>query len=230
MEGSRSFFRLTGLDKKYFYELRPPDYFSFFGEMMDRLAENDGKSRWVQKSDIISMGDLYMHFPEGKFVIILRDMKENLRSKIGQRVREGKKPKKYLMRGAIRYSTDMALIKKYSDQDNVYIVRYEHLKRDRKTVVKNICNFLHMEFDENMLEDIFKKNTSFRNGVSRDQVLTQWDLFKIAVLSILLGALPAWVYESLYLKRKEKIKNELLAFHERKFISFKLRKKELGWN
>ena len=223
------FFRITGLDKEHFYRVRPDNYFSFFREMMDRFAENNCNSYWVQKSDIISMGDLSIHYPEGKFVIIIRDMKDNLRSKIGQRVREGINPQKYLVRGAIRYFTDNALVKKYSDQDNVCVVQYEHLIQDKSTTVKNICKFLHIEFDEKMLEDKFRKNTSFNNGVSRDKVFTQMDLIKIAVISILLGALPAWVYDYLYLKRKKKIKNELLTFHERKFISFKLRKKELGW-
>ncbi len=225
------FFRLTGLNKKIFYESKPDDYFSFFKEMMDRFADSKGKNYWIQKSDVITMHDLYEHFPDAEFIIIIRELKDNLRSKIGQRVREKMEDqRKRLFKEPIGYFIDMAQINKYSNRSNVYVVRYEDLKSNRKSIVENICKFLRIEFDETMLQDQFRKNTSYKNGVSKKEVLTKIDLLKVDILLLLLNVLPERVYEYLYARRRRVMEKFLFDPREKKFLSFKLRKKELGWD
>ncbi len=223
------FFRLTGLDKNHFYKLRPADYIDFFREMMDLFAENEGKKYWVQKSGVSSMNDLSKHFPDGKFIVIVRNIKDNIRSKIGQwKLHLGGDQRKPLLKESVKYFIDMEQIKKYAELNNVYVVQYEDLRKDKKNVMKNVCEFVGIGFDEEILEDKFRKNTSFRSGVSKEEILTKYDFMKLDILSALLRFVPGFIYEYLYEKRLQEFRKEHTYFEQKKFISFKLKKKETG--
>jgi hypothetical protein len=225
------FIRLTGVNKDYCYGLRPTDCFIFFREIMDRFADNGRKSCWVQKSDVTSMNDLYTHFHDGKFIIITRKFKDNIKSRIGQIMRErGKDQKKHLFKAAVRYFIDMNQIKKYSNRNNVYVIQYEDLRKNKKLVLEKLCKFLQIEYEEIMLQDKFQKNTSYRNGILKDEIFTKTDLLKLNVSSIFLKSLPKFIYELLYARAKRKIKKQIFNSQEKKLISFKFRRKELGWD
>jgi len=224
------FFRVTGLNKDYFYKSRPADYLSFFKELMDRFAEREGKSYWIQKGGVTSLRDLYEYYPDIKFIIIIRNVEDNVRSKIGQRMLfHGKDQKKHILSEMVKYYIDMEQIRKYKDRHNVYILHYEELKKRKQPIVENLCKYLQIEFDEAMLTDNFRKNTSFRKGVARDDILTRSDVLIMDLLSVVLKRLPGWLYEYLSSIRMNRIKKNFFNTKGKKFISYKLKKKELNW-
>ncbi len=228
------FFKLTELKKSYFYDNRQSDSFSFFHEMMDRYARKEGKAYWVQKS---GMSDsLYQHFNDAKFIIIIRDMTDNIRSTVAlNMITGGKKYKKNLLKLQLKYFTDMAQVEKIRKKDNVYVVKFEDLKTNPKLVTESICNFLGISFDESMLENRFKINTSYGNTISKKysfdkgKIFSKFDLLKIKLNSILLNSLPSFVYSNLDSYYKRKSEKEILSPQHRKFLSFKLKRQELGW-
>lgn len=230
------FFRLTGLDKGYFYAFRQPDYFTFFREMMDKYAAKSGKKYWVQKSGVMSLGTLHKHYDDAKFIIIVRDMVENIKSTIALgRLLEEEQHKKSLFRLQVKYFTDMAQIKRFATESNVSVIRYEDLIKDRNSVLSKMCTFLGMSFDETMEKDYFRNNSSFGGAVgnkhppNKDEILTKSDVLKMKMYSAFLSALPRQIYDWLDLLHKKNFYKTFFHPQQRRFLSFRLRRNELGW-
>jgi len=229
------FFKITNIDKSYFYEFRQPDYFSFFRTMMDKYAEQQQKRYWIQKSDIV-LNDLYHEFDDAKYIIILREMVDNIRSTVAlnNHTSDGHY-KTNLLKLQLKYFTDMSQVEKVWDNNNVHIIHFEDQVRDKKTTIIQLCDFLEIDFNESMLEDHFKKNTSYGNtldkkmSINKEEILNSTELFKMKINSALLAQLPNWVYDRLHLHYKKKFLEQVQSDHSKKFLSFKLKKQELGW-
>ncbi len=207
---ANGFFRLTGLEKSFFYAFKQPDYFTFFRAMMDQYAAKEGKKYWVQKSGIMSLGSLHQHFADAKFIIITRDMVENIKSTIALgRLLEGQHYKKNLFRLQLKYFTDRVQIKNFAIKSNVSVIRYEDLVNDRTSVTRKLCEFLDLAFDAAMEKDYFSRNSSFGGAVgnklplNRDEILTKSDALKMKLYCAFLNALPRPIYDGIDLLHKK---------------------------
>jgi hypothetical protein len=225
------FFSLTKLNKRIFYNFGPQNYLHIFKKMMDIYAENEKKKYWVQKIGIFEFKDLYDFFLEGKFIIIKRNIFDNLQSKIGQRMlySNSKNIKKYIFKNLVEHFIDNVQMNKYCKQRNVHIVKYEKLKSEKKAEIKKLSNFIQLEFDENMLVDNYPKNTSFRNGVFKKQIFTKSDILKINIYIFFLNFIPSRIYEMLYPRRFKNYKKLIQNPVQKKLFSLKLRLKDLKW-
>ncbi len=76
------FFHRTGVDKSIFYLTHPlpNDTLTMFGILMDEYARLQGKPYWLQKAQPIAGLELARHFPKAHFVIIRRQLQDQVRS------------------------------------------------------------------------------------------------------------------------------------------------------
>ncbi|MCK4320983.1 sulfotransferase [candidate division WOR-3 bacterium] len=227
-----SFFKLTGLNKDILYSKRPKNYSDFFRFLMDTYSEKEGKSFWVQKADTFALLELYNNFPDARFILIIRNIYGNISSSIGLKKLEiGKHYRANIPREMIKYFVAYKRINKFSRKDRTLLVRFEDLKDKRKDVVSKIGNFLNIPYDKNMLNDKFKKNTSFKMGVKREETLNKKGRWLIKILIPFFKIIPGFIYELIY-----KIKFAILGYNFTKKENptftpgaFTLLKHELGW-
>lgn len=227
--GQTDFFVLTGLDKNMFYKNRPSNYSEFFRQMMDTFAEKEGKPYWVQKTDTAPMPDLIKHFPDAKFIMTIRDVRDNVKSAIGLAKGEKGRATPKVYNELFIYYLQKKRILSYQGRDNVMLMYFEDMKRDKRAVVERICNFLQIEFDENMLKNHFKQNTSYKGMVSKADALSDKDVFLMNLMIPLLSITPLWLMEFLYKIKTRLLGHSFLKPENRILHSFKLKKRDLGW-
>ena len=80
---------------------------------------------------------------------------------------------------------------------NVHLVTYERLLDAKDRVLREVSDFVGLEFDPVMLDDAFPRNTSYKRS-KRDDVLTGADLRTFDVLQPVIRALPLAVLRRLY--------------------------------
>lgn len=97
-------------------------------------------------------------FPSAKFIIIVRDPRDVTRSVI----KSFSKKKK---RGLLKSAATTFSANKYIEQlksvypEDVFVLRYEDLVIKPEETCKNICNYLKIEYDNNMI-NFYKQNKS----------------------------------------------------------------------
>src|SRR5690606_16112980 len=195
-----SFFHRSGLPESYLFERRHHDYLEFFSALMDRLAQARGASHWLQKGSSHMFPLLLARFPEAKFIAMRReDVLANVRSSValkGAGSAERNKPL-LLARELASYYLHRAIELDHLDYPNVRLVTYERLRGSKTEVMKEVCEFLELEFDDVVLEDAFPPNTSFAR-TKPAEVFTPLDLRTFALLKPLFSLLPVRLWRGLH--------------------------------
>ena len=225
---STDFFRLTGLDKQLFFNPRPKDYISFFKQMMDLYAENEGTQYWVQKADTFPVEQLMTQHLNAKFIMIIRDPKDNIRSAIALAMAESQRRNRRILNELFMYYLEKKRIVSYRGKPNVLVMSFEDMKGKKRETVERICEFIGIKFDEEMMTDRFKRNTSFGGAIQKGEVFSAIDEFLISVLIPILNILPRQFYELLYKIKTRFLGHSFLRPENRVLHSFKMRKIELG--
>ena len=220
-----SYFQTMELDEKVLFAKKIDDYHEFFRHVMDAYSEKEGKSHWLQKSNPLVLSQLHAAFPDAQFVIINRDIVDNIRSSVTLARRNGDKEPSIISEVAL-YQFGRKIYEQFKGKRNVLFITYEELKEDRETSVKRICEFVHLDFVGEMLEDDFRKNTSFKNESSRSEALSRFDEYCIAILG------PCFRFVPLSLLRVSRMMfGRHRDRHQRRFVSasFLMLRKQHGW-
>lgn len=188
-----SFFQLTGLDESLLFNRQIADYCEFFRHVMDAYAEKSRKSRWLQKASPLALPMLYASFPDARFVLTSRNMVDNIRSSLGLRLLHKDARPTGLARASALYYLSEKTARLYEGKPNVIKVTYEDLRRDKRRTTESVCDSLELPFQESMLDDKYKKNTSFQKGVKKDDILSPRDVWKLQGLSLLFRFMPLWL-------------------------------------
>jgi hypothetical protein len=110
-----------------------------------------------------------------RFIHIIRSGKDNIASinELGN-----KYPETWgrwyhsLDRSILRWVTDVRISMKYSTNEKHRLVRYEALIQNPKIVLENLCDFIGVPFEENMLSDHLK---------SADKIILEREPWKASV-------------------------------------------------
>ena len=108
-------------------------------------------------------------FPESKILFLTRNPKAVIASKLNDPASKKRKKKSMVHRFAIHYFTLFYFAFEYrksvkiyfSNQDNFHLVTYENLVTQKKAVLKSICDFCEIDFENEML-NANGKESSFR--------------------------------------------------------------------
>lgn len=184
-----NFFRCTGLDERVLFARHIDDYHAFFRYVMDAYAGQCGASHWLQKAGAVALPGLYQAFADAHFVLITRNAVDNIRSSVALTELQGT-GRRHILRELAVYHLSDKIMRRYANRSNVMAITFEDLKTDRERATRNVCAFLGLAFEDDMLKDRFEKNTSFPNGTNRTRTLTPFARCGIACGGPLLRSMP----------------------------------------
>jgi|GEM_PF-1546887 len=213
------YFILSNLDKNYFYKNRPNSYDEFFKMMMDKYAEEQKTEFWLEKTPAHTMyfNELLTIFPTAKFIIVKRNIIDSIKSDIRLRYFNEDMQRKtklskiiFIIFLAFRYYLYYSNISSQRKKENCLFIEYENVKKNRVEATKKICDFIGIDFEQQLLEDEYQPNTKFTSEKERFKVLTNEEvtfikildqLFKYFPNKLLCSFLP--LYKKLYRERNE---------------------------
>lgn len=147
-------FRLWNYDKQDFFNYLEPkesiELSALISKMFQSYAESEGKHYWGDKSlffDVIEQLDCL--FPHSLFINIVRDGRDVFSS---WRKMDNSKGHSAVI--ALDWKYKMSKIDdslKYLPSNRKITIRYEDLLSSPEEIIKNICQFIGVSFEENML-------------------------------------------------------------------------------
>ncbi len=189
-----NFFKQTKLNKEIFYQLspRPTDFFDIFKFVMETCAIRENKKYWLQKTSPILAENVLEYFNNAHVLLIKREPIHTIKStlKIFIERRNGKKSLYLFLRQIYIYILDEKRIHNIEKQKKAILISYENLKKNSENEIKKICDKIGLQFEKDMLNITYKKNTSFKNKDDRNQIFTKTDEKIIRVLTTLLRMIP----------------------------------------
>lgn len=154
-------FRITQLDAAWFRSLEYRSYLEAFKLIMDAYTKKIGAKTWVQKTNSLLANKLFEGYPNAQFIIIQRQLIDNVASSLN--MGDYTFNLKSLLSVVFGYVYNQKFENKLKTEQNVLFVKYENLKSNTETTLKDIYEFLGLEFSPSFCKLPFKKNTSFVN-------------------------------------------------------------------
>jgi hypothetical protein len=161
---------------KFIYSLYPASYEGVFRSVMDRYAEKSNARYWIEKSPVhtLSAESIARYYPDALFITIERNMKEVVASKMRlSGILASKKDEinnkserwfliaKQVMIWQHYKNAILNLTAKYPGR--TISITYEDLIAKKETVMREVCDFLKIEFQTGVLESLYPANSSFQN-------------------------------------------------------------------
>ncbi|MEZ5428782.1 MAG: sulfotransferase [Pyrinomonadaceae bacterium] len=155
------------------------DHGAIFNLVSNHMAQSMGKSRWVEKTPthIFHIDEMLKSVPDALFVEIVRDPRDVLASKKTRRLGvwesekyAGDRLKKHREKAfdplwdSLSWKSAIHAGRKARDKypEKIILIRYEDLAENPEQKVREICDFLKMEFEPEML------NITTRNSAEDD--------------------------------------------------------------
>ncbi len=114
----------------------------------EKVAASEGADRWVQKatSYVFHVDDILRALPSARLIFLLRnplDLGASLKRRDGwYRV----------LRMIWGWNRGVRLAHRWGDDERVQLVRYEDLVRESESVLREVCSFAGLTFDEALLK------------------------------------------------------------------------------
>lgn len=162
------YFKLSGIKKQYLLNNIYNDYFKFFKDFMDEFAKMNNSKYWVEKSPEHSLyiDEINNNYDNVKFVSIKRNIIDQVKSHLALRYPNGDYTLIELIKLVFNYNLYNNNIQEYSD-DNIIRVEFKKLKNNTKEVMTEICDFLNISYNDNILDIRYERNTSFKKNNKR---------------------------------------------------------------
>ena len=181
---------------------------------MDELAEKQHADLWLEKtpSHTFHLNEISRYYGDAKFVIIRRNVLDQIRSFI--KMNEVISGVKTAELGFLRKKVEILvrLFKYYAhtkhlshfsakNPDKTWQIDYEDFAKRAEQVIRELCGFLNIDFEEIMLEG-YIRNTSFESEDDREAVLSAAEVKGIHILGRLMRLLPYRLYRLVYLTKR----------------------------
>ena len=126
------------------------DYADMTRAILETWTELRGKEIWVEKTPCHTLHWRYLvdHFPDAKFVAIIRDPRPSAASLI--KARFGSSAISAATRQWVRYCDAMDDLRRTAPR-RLHVLRYEDLVHEPRMTLTKICRFLGIELEEAML-------------------------------------------------------------------------------
>jgi hypothetical protein len=133
-------------------------YSKAFIKILDTITLNKGKNVWLEKTPghLRRINEIERLVSNPLFIHILRNGGDNIASLY----RMGKKYKGYWPHGyrtldqcIQRWVTDIKISKKHDSSANHRLVKYEHLTKNSHAVLEELCAFIDVPFEEDMISN-----------------------------------------------------------------------------
>jgi hypothetical protein len=90
------------------------------------------------------------YYPDARFICMIREPKNVISSQLTN----SPKSNKSVIRLALLYNKIAASIAKVRNNENTFLIKYENLTTETQIIIKDICKFLNLEFDPNLVENV----------------------------------------------------------------------------
>ncbi len=233
---SSTFFIFSGVDKDIFYKQRPGTYSDFFRLLMDHLAVEQGADLWFEKtpSHTFHLKEISRYYPDAKFVTVRRKIIDQIKSfiKLDEIISGVKtenlsflKKKAKLIDRVLSYYTHTKHLDNFiaKHPDKIFQIDYEELKDSTEQVVRKLCTFMGIDFEDNILQKGYTPNTSFQIKEERLRVLSKAEIKSIKLLGFIMKLLPYQLYRIMYLTKRTVQRGTFPYW----FFSYKIEK--YGW-
>jgi hypothetical protein len=152
-------------------------YSNAFIQALDTIAQSQDKTVWLEKTPghLRQIDQINKLVPRVRFIHIIRNGKDTIASinELGNQYPETwGRWYRSLDRSIQRWVTDVRISIKYATNEKHRLVRYEELIQNPKIVLENLCAFIGVPFEENMLADHLK---------SADQIILDREPWKASV-------------------------------------------------
>lgn len=126
------------------------DYAAMTRAILETWTEQRGKEVWVEKTPCHTLHWRYLvdHFPDAKFVAIVRDPRPSTASLI--KARFGPSAISAATRQWVHYCHALDDLRRAAPR-RLHLLRYEDLVHEPRTTLAKICRFLGIELEEAML-------------------------------------------------------------------------------
>jgi len=185
------FFRLSGVDKALFYrpEARTTSYPALFRMLMEEVARRNGTGFWLQKIPPQEALAILGEFAGARVVLIERGVVATVRSSIQQSIKYGKRPRSLVGEG-FEYAFGARCLERVRGGREVYEITYERLHDNPEAVIRGLCEWLGIPFQEHMLDVGFRPNTSFARPVDREAVLGRGQEWLVRFVATMFSLVP----------------------------------------
>jgi len=210
-----TFFIVSGIDKTIFYKKRPQTYHDFFRMFMDQLADKQGADFWLEKtpSHTFHLKEISQCYQDAKFIAIERNVVDQIKSfvKLNEIISGVKtedipflKKKAELVDRIFSYYAHTKHLNYFiaKNPGRIWHIEYEDLINSTEQVMRKLCAFLGLDFEEGLLNQGYAPNTSFKAKDERDAVLSKTEVKGIQILSSLMKLVPYRIYRLVYLTKR----------------------------
>lgn len=181
-------------------------FYPFFEYFMDAFAQKNGTNAWVQKTSSLTLPKVVEKIPESKIILIQRDVVSNVISSALLNNRQ--LTNVGLLKNTLSYREHRKIEKKYQNLKNVYVVKYEDLKKNPESVIKDLCNWLDIRYDKEMLQVVYRPNTSYKKN--KEQYYSKPTIRKVKFYSFWLSLIPLKVIRWIKIIKNIKKRGEYL--------------------
>ncbi len=198
--GTSNYFRIAGATKEFLYSLYPSTYEDIFRSVMDQFAIRAGAKFWLEKSPVhtLKINEMAKYYPDAKFISITRNIEDTIASNLKMRDITGTSKKE---RMNARYNRIGRLVHEWTfynkmiyrfnaRSDKMMVITYEDLRSNTESILKIINSFIGVEYDERIINQSFKQNTSFKSKQDREKELSTSEIYFIKFVKVLYKLVP----------------------------------------
>jgi omega-hydroxy-beta-dihydromenaquinone-9 sulfotransferase len=180
-----SFISASGIAQIQSELSNPTSYSEIFGKTCNYLASQYDKSAWVEKSPghTFHSSRILSEIPDAKAIAIVRDPRDILASKkmrdtrIQDKLKQNTATDRELsLQGMIEYDPFWTSLSwrssfraiqtaKQNHPDSILLLNYESLVQNPEPTIRQICNFLDLEFKPEMLEVNMENVATLDKGI-----------------------------------------------------------------
>lgn len=197
------YFRLAGANKDNPTSLHPTSYARLFGEVMCEFAHRHGAQYWLEKSPDHTKyaRRIARDYPSAKFVGITRSVEDVVNSSIGLKIdatdptRERLRLLLRLVPGWVYYTKCIRELRRLFP-DRTHVVQYHDFLNHKRDVLKQICGFLDLEYEDALSTVPFSRNTGFPKGQTHPRPIGPAERRAVAAWAKVLWAVPYQLYRA----------------------------------
>jgi hypothetical protein len=197
-----AFFRSGPVSAECLETLPRSSYALFFQAYLDQAAGQvkPGAQFWLEKTPVhtLYIQKLMTYYPGARFIAVERSLDGVLASALGLQAQRGRPPSsKALFAMVYHWYKYRAYLRHFIQRQpgSFFQLKYEELAGDPELYFRRCLDFLALDWEPGVLEERFKRNTSFaRQPDSKRASLSESQKRQAGFAGALVGRLPFWAF------------------------------------
>ena len=179
MWAQSDFFKAAGVEKEFFYALRPRPTgpLQLFVTLMEEVARRRRARYWLQKSSPLMASEILAQLPPSRVIVTRRSALPLLESTV--RLRRDLGEPISAIRAAAIFALEDKILGQIERGANALATSYERIENAPEAEASRLCAALGLAYDPMLLRVPFDRNTSFQRAGEREQVFSELERLAI---------------------------------------------------